>query len=314
MRLRQYHARTRAETDAELVKRAEERVELEKIITELKGIVEAGVKAQLAPAKPTIGGVFSLSEMAAEVEAAQAVQAAAEKRQGPTVNLQLGSAAKTYHLSAVSASAGCTQAALEAKNETDSWTPEERLQMAIAQLSACERSLDELAEKTRIQQNAADAARTKQAEWSQKTARAHAGYAHAVPIFPIGDSLLEPFWPQGLGSNRGFHSALDAVWAVHVLRQDGLAAALLERNFFYDLMLQGPWRPPLVKPASCWWADPVSRYAAAAIVRHRSAYTDMASKRLYRGAGATPARIDKLGLQAERGAAAGPGSVGRMLG
>ena len=30
----------------------------------------------------------------------------------------------------------------------------------------------------------------------------------------VGDALLEPFWPQGLGSNRGFHSALDAVWAV----------------------------------------------------------------------------------------------------
>ena len=31
-----------------------------------------------------------------------------------------------------------------------------------------------------------------------------------MPVFPIGDSLLEPFWPQGLGSNRGFHSGLDA--------------------------------------------------------------------------------------------------------
>ncbi len=27
----------------------------------------------------------------------------------------------------------------------------------------------------------------------------------------IGDALLEPFWPEGLGLNRGFHTYLDAV-------------------------------------------------------------------------------------------------------
>ena len=43
-----------------------------------------------------------------------------------------------------------------------------------------------------------------------------------------GDALLEPFWPQGLGSNRGFHSALDAVWAVHVMQTEGLEVAPLE--------------------------------------------------------------------------------------
>ena len=108
--------------------------------------------------------------------------------------------------------------------------------------------------------------------------------------------------PQGLGSNRGFHSALDAVWAVHVLSQEGLEAALLERNFWYDLMLQGPWQPALLKNAKSWWADPVSRYSDSAIVRAKSLYTDYNSKRLFRGAGATPPRIEALGLQAERGA------------
>ena len=28
----------------------------------------------------------------------------------------------------------------------------------------------------------------------------------------VGDSLLEPFWPQGTGAARGFLSALDAAW------------------------------------------------------------------------------------------------------
>merc|ERR1719330_1780854 len=29
----------------------------------------------------------------------------------------------------------------------------------------------------------------------------------------VGDALLEPFWPEGLGIMRGFMSALDAAWA-----------------------------------------------------------------------------------------------------
>ena len=32
-----------------------------------------------------------------------------------------------------------------------------------------------------------------------------------VCVMAVGDSLIEPFWPEGLGINRGFHSALDAV-------------------------------------------------------------------------------------------------------
>jgi hypothetical protein len=122
-----------------------------------------------------------------------------------------------------------------------------------------------------------------------------------VPVFPIGDSLLEPFWPQGLGSNRGFHSALDAVWAAHVLSREGLDAALLERHFWYDLMLQGPWTPHLLKPSKAWSSDPISRYADGATVRTKRNYTNPNSKRLFRGAGATPARIEAMDLKVERG-------------
>ena len=28
----------------------------------------------------------------------------------------------------------------------------------------------------------------------------------------VGDSLSEPFWPQGTGAARGFLSAFDAAW------------------------------------------------------------------------------------------------------
>ena len=86
-----------------------------------------------------------------------------------------------------------------------------------------------------------------------------------------------------------------------MLAEAGLDAALLERNFWYDLMLQGPWQPPLLKPAKGWWADPVSRYTDGATVRSKAQYTNRQAKRLFRGAGAVPQRIEALGLKAERG-------------
>ena len=181
-------------------------------------------------------------------------------------------------------------------------SPAEELEMYQAQLEAYTRGLAELEEKMRINTAARDACRTKQLEWLERVASTEGSVENLVPIFPIGDALLEPFWPQGLGSNRGFHSALDAVWAIHILHTSSLDDALLERNFWYDLMLQGPWTPALLKPSKAWSADPVTRYADGAIVRTRSNYTNASSKRLFRGPGATPARIEALGLKAERGA------------
>jgi F-actin monooxygenase len=116
----------------------------------------------------------------------------------------------------------------------------------------------------------------------------------------VGDSLLEPFWPQGLGSNRGFHSALDAAHAVRVLRDEGLDAALLERCFAYDAMLQSSWSAALLKPARGWSADPVSRYKNGALLDTMRRYTSLASKRLFKGAGAVPPRIAALKLQREK--------------
>ena len=74
---------------------------------------------------------------------------------------------------------------------------------------------------------------------------------------------------------------------------------LQERNFWYDLMLQGPWTPGggLLKPATKWHADPVWRYADGAILRTKQNYTNPQSKRLFRGEGATPERIRALDLK-----------------
>ena len=78
-------------------------------------------------------------------------------------------------------------------------------------------------------------------------------------------------------------------------------AAFLERNFWYDLMLQGPWGPALLKPASGWSSDPMTRYADGAVLRTKSNYTNSQSRRLFRGEGATPARIRAMDIRAERG-------------
>ena len=34
----------------------------------------------------------------------------------------------------------------------------------------------------------------------------------ALLVLPVGDALQEPFWPEGLGVNRGCHNALDTAW------------------------------------------------------------------------------------------------------
>ena len=42
-----------------------------------------------------------------------------------------------------------------------------------------------------------------------------------LAVLVVGDALLEPFWPEGLGINRGFLSALDAVWLLTHFHSDG---------------------------------------------------------------------------------------------
>ena len=109
--------------------------------------------------------------------------------------------------------------------------------MVKAQLEAMLRSKGELQKKVEVAQEKVNVDVAKQREWLDKVPIA-AGLASVVPVFPIGDTVMEPFWPQGLGSNRGFHTALDAVWAVHVLQSAGLDACLLERQFWFDIMVQ----------------------------------------------------------------------------
>ena len=40
------------------------------------------------------------------------------------------------------------------------------------------------------------------------------GNGRQAVVMVVGDALLEPFWPEGLGINRGFHTAFDAMYVV----------------------------------------------------------------------------------------------------
>jgi len=91
---------------------------------------------------------------------------------------------------------------------------------------------------------------------------------HSPLILPIGDALVNPFWPQGLGVNRGFHSALDAVWSIYMdtippifLDSTSRAIALHERDVAHRMMLWFPLISPLVNSGNAWRADPLTRYA-----------------------------------------------------
>lgn len=90
--------------------------------------------------------------------------------------------------------------------------------------------------------------------------------AHHPLVLPIGDSLVNPFWPQGLGVNRGFHSSLDAVWTVllDTLPPTGNSTsrnnALLEGDVAHRMMMWFSLMPNLVNSGVGWRADPLTRY------------------------------------------------------
>ena len=62
-------------------------------------------------------------------------------------------------------------------------------------------------------------------------------------VMPVGDALQEPFWPEGLGTNRGVHNARDAAWVANKWGALGQVpeewdVLLKERNHLYNQTLQ----------------------------------------------------------------------------
>ena len=103
-------------------------------------------------------------------------------------------------------------------------------------------------------------------------------------VLPVGDALQEPFWPEGLGINRGMHNALDACWIADqwgAAQRDGeLARRLVQyRQSLYEgktLQMHGKNRSMLrgyrldnskddsPKPAYSYTPNPETRYHMSA--------------------------------------------------
>ena len=47
---------------------------------------------------------------------------------------------------------------------------------------------------------------------ARNAARVRVRKGHQLLMAIVGDSLLEPFWPEGTGCARGFLSSMDAAW------------------------------------------------------------------------------------------------------
>ena len=88
--------------------------------------------------------------------------------------------------------------------------------------------------------------------------------ATSALVLPVGDALQNPFWPQGLGVNRGFHSSLDAVWAAHQhTGPTSVDAVVDERRTAWRACDWLAFHTKCLADARTWTADPVSRYSPA---------------------------------------------------
>lgn len=103
------------------------------------------------------------------------------------------------------------------------------------------------------------------------------GSVHAL-VLPVGDALQEPVWTQGLGINRGFHTAMNQAYACLLAREGpqpagtgSLAAAVRESCAVHEGVAKMRWGAGHsglagsgsgalgLKPFKEWNADPRSR-------------------------------------------------------
>lgn len=78
----------------------------------------------------------------------------------------------------------------------------------------------------------------------------------------IGDSLIEPFWPEGVGTCRGFLGALDGVWMVAQIGKKADEQLLADREMAYRVIqhVSGFRRDDLQRNVRKYTVDPKTRY------------------------------------------------------
>ncbi|KAI9909790.1 hypothetical protein PsorP6_010271 [Peronosclerospora sorghi] len=89
-------------------------------------------------------------------------------------------------------------------------------------------------------------------------------HAHGKKLYVglMGDSLLEPVWHEGVGTCRGFLSALDGVWMIAEIGRKCDDQLLADRAVAYQVMqrLSGQHRLEMQKNVRKYTVDPRSRY------------------------------------------------------
>lgn len=85
-------------------------------------------------------------------------------------------------------------------------------------------------------------------------------------VVPGGDALQNPYWPQGLGINRGFHNVLDALWASY-LWTTGSPEELVkeEREFAFRMLNWKTFSIDVLQPGTSWTCDPITRYSPSLV-------------------------------------------------
>jgi len=98
---------------------------------------------------------------------------------------------------------------------------------------------------------------------SQNACRVRQQRGHRLLLGLVGDSLLEPFWPEGTGIGRGFLGVMDTAWMVRRFCLEGegdmVYEVIREREKLYSLLRQTT-DSRLKGHFYRWTIDPVTRY------------------------------------------------------
>ena len=99
--------------------------------------------------------------------------------------------------------------------------------------------------------------------YGRNSCRVKLNMGHKLIMACVGDSLLQPFWPQGTGCARGFLSAMNAAWMLRRFAEGTKTLEILaERENLYKVLKQATEGPDTVLKVkhALYTIDPETRY------------------------------------------------------